>query len=307
VRAIQQCLALLLVIVGIAFSPSAMAQDQGRFVEMPEVKSAFLEPSHVTVWLPPGYDTSKRRYGVVYMHDSQNLFFLERSNFNKVWAADKSALRLIAAGKVSPFIIVGVSQPGDARYGQYLPQALYEAASPPLRATFDAIARRPIYSDNYLRFLVTELKPMIDRQFQTLRDRDHTAIAGSSMGGLISCYAFTRYPKIFGRAGCISTHWPMGDPTKTGEHSAEIVKLWSNEFAYGLGPRGKRRLWMDHGDKTLDAYYPPYQAEITKAVKALGWREGKNFTARAYPGAEHEENAWAARMDDIFGWMLKGW
>lgn len=306
-RAMQRCLTFLFIVLGVAVASPAPAQDRGRFVEMPDVQSAFLQPSHVTVWLPPGYDVSKRRYGVVYMHDAQNLFFLERSNFNKVWAADRSALRLIAAGKVSPFIIVGVSQPGDARYRQYLPQALYEAASVPLRAEFDAIAKRPIYSGYYLRFLVNELKPVIDRQFRTHQDRDHTAIAGSSMGGLISCYAFTRYPKVFGRAACISTHWPMGDPAKTGEHSAEIVKLWSDEFARGLGPRGKRRLWMDHGDKTLDAYYSPYQAEITKAVKALGGREGKDFTARAYPGAEHEENAWAARMDDIFGWMLKGW
>lgn len=283
------------------------AVDEGRFVEFDTAASGAMPQTHITVWLPPGYDRSKVRYPVVYMHDSQNLFFLERSNFNKVWAADKSALRLIAVGKVSPFIIVGIDQPGEARYAQYMPQALYATASPELRGKFDTMAKVPVYSDAYLRFLVHDLKPKVDRRFRTKSDRDHTAIAGSSMGGLISCYAFTRYPKIFGRAACISTHWPMGDPTKTDANREEIIKLWAVEFGRGLGKPGKRRLWMDHGDKTLDAFYPPFQAAIDVEVEKLGWRKEVHFASRAYPGAEHEENAWAARMDDIFGWTLRGW
>jgi hypothetical protein len=83
--------------------------------------------------------------------------------------------------------------------------------------------------------------------------------------------------------------------------------LWSQEFALGLGKKGKRRLWMDHGDQTLDAFYPPYQAAIDVEIEKRGWRKGRDYVSRAYPGAAHEENAWAARMDDIFGWLLKGW
>lgn len=283
------------------------ALDQGRFVELAMPKAGDMPQIGVTIWLPPGYDKGKKRYPVVYMHDAQNLFFLERSNFNKVWAADKSALRLIAAGTLSAFIIVGINQPGEARYAQYLPQGLYEAASPMLRVKIDTLAKRPVYADAYLRWLTSTLKPRIDRSYRTKKDRDHTAIAGSSMGGLVSCYAFTRYPNVFGRAACISTHWPMGNPEETAEHKDEIVKLWAGEFARGLGEPKGRRLWMDHGDQTLDAYYPPYQAAITPEVAALGWTEGKDFVVRAYPGTAHDENAWAARMDDIFGWILKGW
>ena len=98
-----------------------LAEDAGRFVEIAAVPSVNIAP-HVVVGLPPGYESSNRRYATVYMHDGQNLFFPERSNFNKVWAADKSAARLIAAGKVAPFIIVGIDQPGTARYRQYFPQ-----------------------------------------------------------------------------------------------------------------------------------------------------------------------------------------
>lgn len=282
------------------------AEDQGSFVEMQMAKSQYLPGTGITIWLPPGYDKSNQRYGVVYMHDAQNLFFLERSNFNKIWAPDKSALRLIAASRVSPFIIVGINQPGEARYAQYFPQGLYVAASPELRGKIEAVAKQPLYGDTYLKFLVNEVKPMIDLAFRTKKGRDHTAIMGSSMGGLISCYAFTRYPKVFGRAACVSTHWPLGNPEETAVHKDEIVKLWADEFGRGLGKPNGRRLWMDHGDQTLDAYYPPYQTAITPKVAAQGWVEGKDFVARAYPGTPHEENAWAARMDDIFGWMLQG-
>lgn len=297
-------LAILLMFVGLS---AAQAQDAGRFDEMQVTASGDMPKTGVTIWLPPGYDAGKQRYPVLYMHDAQNLFFPERSNFNKVWAADKSALRLIAANTVSPFIIVGINQPGEARYAQYFPQALYEAASPTMRAEIERLAKRPIYGDAYLRWLTGILKPMIDLAYRTKKDRNHTAIAGSSMGGLISCYAFTRYPKTFGRAACVSTHWPLGDPEAMARYKSEALKLWSEEFSRGLGKPNGRRLWLDHGDQTLDAYYPPYQAEITREIEKLGWRKGEDFAARPYPGTPHEENAWAARLDDVFGWTLKGW
>ena len=63
-------------------------------------------------------------------------------------------------------------------------------------------------SDNYLKFLVTELKPFIDKKYSVYKDMNHTFIAGSSMGGLISMYAICEYPRVFGGAACMSTHWP---------------------------------------------------------------------------------------------------
>ena len=211
----------------LAIGSGVAAQPAGRFVEIAAAPSAGITPPHVVVWLPPGYDTSRRRYPVAYMHDGQNLFFAERSNFNKVWAADRSALRLIAARRVRPFIIVGIDQPGEARFRQYLPQALAAAASPGLRAVLMRTAAGPLLGDAYLRFLVDELKPMIDRQYRTLPGPADTAIIGSSMGGLISCHAFLQAPQVFGRAGCVSTHWPLANPAETAPYSTEIVALWA--------------------------------------------------------------------------------
>ena len=236
------------------------------------------------------------------MHDGQNLFFPERSNFNKVWAADAAARRVVAAG-TPPFIIVGIDQPGAARYRQYFPQALYAAASPALQAKFDRLAKGPITGDAYLVFLTDDLKPLIDRTYRTRPDPAHTAIIGSSMGGLISCYAFVARPDVFGRAACVSTHWPLADPADVGPFSPELAGLWQHYLATHLGAPARRLLWMDHGTATLDANYAPWQAAIDADLTGLGWVRDRDFVSRSYEGAAHEENAWAARLDDIFAWL----
>jgi pimeloyl-ACP methyl ester carboxylesterase len=303
---IRRLAALLVALLATAPAAAALAADNGRFVEIAAAPSTqpAISPPHVVVWLPPGYDTSRRRYGVVYMHDGQNAFFPERSAFNKVWAADKAALRLIAARKVAPFIIVAVDHPGAARYRQLFPQAIYDAAPPALRAVFDANAKGPITGDAYLAFLVHDLKPLIDRTYRTRPDASHSAIVGSSMGGLISCYAFVQYPRVFGRAGCVSTHWLLAGPQEL-PADADVLGLWKAYLGARLGAPAGRKLWMDHGTETLDALYGPWQDAIDADLTALGWRKGRDFESRTYPGAAHEENAWAARLDDIFGWLLR--
>lgn len=286
---------------------AALAQDQGRFVDLGALQSKYIAPTKVVIWLPPGYDASKQRYGVVYMHDGQNLFDPKRSNFNKVWAADKSALRLIASGKVKPFIIVGIDQPGEDRGRQYFPRVMADLMSPAVRDKLASQGNgKSIISDEYLKFIVSELKPKIDREFRTKADRTNTSIAGSSMGGLISLYAITRYPKVFGTAGAVSTHLPLGNPNWSDEERKDIFSAWQTYVRQELGEPNGRRVWFDHGTETLDAFYQPYQENLDTALVANGWRKGKDFSSRVYEGTPHEENAWAARMDDIFGWMLQG-
>jgi pimeloyl-ACP methyl ester carboxylesterase len=287
------------------FAPAHAAEDQGRFVEIAAAPSKNIAPPRVTIWLPPGYDKGRARYPVVYMHDNQNLFFVERSNQKKVWAADKAALRLIAAGTVKPFIIVGIDNPGRNRQRQYMPQRVHADVAAPTRAALEAFAGGPMTSDAYLAFIVKELKPLIDGAYRTRPDRARTAIAGSSMGGLISFYAITQFPDVFGRAACVSTHWPMGNPVAAVEPIPDIVAAWDRYVKGTVGAPNGRRIWFDHGTKTLDYYYPPYQQAIDAGLTAQGWRKGRDFESRVYPDAAHEENAWAARMDDVFGWLMR--
>lgn len=293
---IRRLAALLLLLLGL--SP-ALAQEGGRFVEIAAFPSRHIDPVHVVVWLPPDYDAGTQRYGVVYMHDGQNLFFRKRSNFDKVWAADKAML-----AQKKRWIIVGIDQPGPARFRQYAPQAIAENASPAFRAKIDRLAQGPLTGDAYLRFLTEELKPVIDREYRTRPEAANTAIVGSSMGGLISCYAFARYPRVFGRAGCVSTHWPLADPADVGPFNAEVVALWKDFLARDVGKPNGRKLWLDHGTATLDAAYPPYQRAIDAELIRLGWRRGRDFRSTQFDGAPHEENAWAERLPNIFRWLL---
>lgn len=286
---------------------AAWAQDGGSFVDLGAVPSQHIAPTKITVWLPPGYDTGKQRYGVVYMHDGQNLFDPKRSGFNKVWAADKSALRLIAAGKSKGFIIVGVDHPGEDRWQQYFPVPMLNLVSEDVRSKLIEFAKGTITSPVYLDFLVHDLKPLIDKRFRTKTGPRHTAIAGSSMGGLISLYAITGYPKTFGVAGCVSTHLPLAGPEWSDAQRDSVFEAWRQYVRGLLGKPKGRRIWFDHGTETLDAFYRPYQENLDAALVANKWRKGRDFSSRIYEGAAHEENAWAARMDDIFGWMLKDW
>jgi len=299
-RLVRALIAFWLALAAVA----VQAEEGGRFVDMPAFPSRHIAAPHVIIWLPPGYDSGARRYPVVYMHDAENLFFLAQSNFNKVWAADKSAMRLAAAKRVPPFIIVGIYSPKKDRARTYMPARVYGALPPAMQRTLQPWLGGPVVSDGYLRFIVDELKPMVDRTYRTRGDRAHTAIVGSSMGGLISFYAISEYPKIFGMAGCVSTHWPLGDPALLPEARAEILKVWANHVKQRLKQPDGRRIWFDHGTETLDSAYAPYQEAIDADLIKAGWRKGLDFASTTYPGAAHEENAWAARMDDIFVWLL---
>lgn len=294
---------LVAVLLALLIAVPAMARDTGRLLEY-EIDAANLPRQRLTIWLPPGYDHAKRRYGVVYMHDGHNLFDPRKSNFNKVWAADKAMLAVAWQG-IASHIIVGIWAPGKDRQRQYLPRSFYDAAAPALRNRLDQLAQGAVVSDAYLAWLAGPLKQWVDTSFRTLPGRDHTAIVGSSMGGLMSCYAFLERPEVFGRAACVSSHWPAAIPNERGDFDGEVAALWDRWFAARLGAADGRRLWMDHGTATLDALYAPYQQVIDARMAQSGWQRGRDWESRVYPGAEHEENAWARRLPEIFAWLLR--
>jgi hypothetical protein len=108
----------------------------------------------------------------------------------------------------------------------------------------------------------------------------------------------------------VSIHSPLIDPGLLGQQPAmaEGVKAdWRRYVSTRLGaPRG-RKLWMDHGTLTLDASYSPYQAVLDQSVAAAGWSRGADFESRVFEGTPHEENAWAARLPEVLGWLLADW
>ena len=276
----------------------------GRLLEYGDISAPGLPSQRLTIWLPPDYDASRKQFRVLYMHDAQNLFDPALSNFNKVWAADTAMLGHAQSKGEDPWIIVGIWSPGVDRYRQYLPRPAYDAATGKLREAMDDYAQGAIVSKAYIDWIATSLKPWLDSALRTKPGRDDTAIIGSSMGGLISLYAFLEHSRVFGRAGCVSTHWPAIAPQSVDRTDPELVAIWTGILEEKLGEPNERKLWFDHGTATLDAYYPPYQAAIDRHMQGTGWKRGTDWESRAYPGAEHEENAWARRLPEVFDWVL---
>ncbi len=262
------------------------------------VPSQHVNARDVDVWLPPSYGRDpRRRYPVLYMHDGQNLFDPALSYTGIDWDIDGAMTRLIEAGEVGPgnireAIVVGIWNT-PWRSAEYMPRApvLTDTVGSGIEGGPTGSAA-DIRSDEYLRFMVEELKPFIDAQYRTLPDRDNTSTMGSSMGALISLYAAARYPDVFGGVGAVSTHWPPCDG---------CVIDW---LAKHLPAPGPHRLYFDHGTAALDALYPPHQLRMDAALRAAGYTEGRDWITRRFEGAEHNEAAWRARVDIPLRFLL---
>lgn len=290
----------------IAATPAFAQEPRGTVEHLAPLPSRILGDASpkLSIWTPPGYPAAGKRYGVIYMLDGQNLFDPKLAGYGKVWRADVTAARMMAEDKIDPVIIVGIWSDGPSRYRTYFPKTLYTASRGNLRKEIERLAGGPLVSDKFLRYLVTELKPWVDKTYPTERDRAHTTIIGSSAGALIALEAIATWPRVFGQAASVSMHWPLGDPGKVNPDSTQIKTIWENYFRRTLRKPGGRKIWFDRGTATLDASYAPYLDREAAALKAAGWSEGKDFRAETYTGAEHDENYWAVRLPDILQWLI---
>jgi len=253
-----------------------------RYESMP---SRHVTPRNVDVWLPPDYDADNgRRYPVLYMHDGQNLFDPATSYGGVDWGVDETMTRLIENGEIRPAIVVGIWN-SPRRREEYMPQrAVRDRVRFNVPGSEDKTAA-DIISDRYLAFLVDELRPFIDTHFRTMTGRQDTYVMGSSMGGLVSQYAMSRYPDVYGGAGCVSTHWPAGDG------------IALEDFAAYLPDPATHRYYFDYGTATLDAGYEPYQRRADEILRQAGYIEGDNWITLRFEGAEHSERSWRLRVD----------
>ena len=189
---------VLLFFTSIAFGQSPEV-SLGKIQHIENFPSKYVDARNIDVWMPEGYSVSEK-YAVLYMHDGQMLYDAATTWNKQSWEVDEVAGKLIREGKAKKFIVVGIWNNGSKRRPEYFPQKPYENLLPTQKDTITAQLQKagrtkekfqPI-SDLYLKFLVTELKPYIDNHFSTLKNRENTVIAGSSMGGLISMYANTQ-------------------------------------------------------------------------------------------------------------------
>lgn len=149
-------------------------------IEAPQLKSS----KKIWLYLPEGYSTSKKKYPVIYMHDAQNLFD-DKTSYAGEWHIDETLDSLKAE-----VIIVGIEHGNEKRMEELTPYPNEKYGGGK--------------ADAYLDFMVNTLKPYIDTNYRTKTGKMNTAIAGSSLGGLVSYYAVLKYPKVFGKAAIFS-------------------------------------------------------------------------------------------------------
>jgi alpha-glucosidase len=153
------------------------------------IDTAFLIPQlnrkrTIRIYLPGEYSSSGTRYPVLYMQDGQNLFD-DLTSFAGEWGVDE-----MMDSVKNKAIIVGIDNGSAKRMNEYNP--------------YDHKEFGKGEGNSYVDFIAKTLKPYIDKNYRTLKDKSNTMIAGSSMGGLISFCVLLRYPKLFGAAGIYS-------------------------------------------------------------------------------------------------------
>lgn len=269
----------------------------GKIERISRFHTELVEPRNIDIWLPDSYDTGKT-YDVLYMHDGQMLFDSATTWNKQAWDADDCFGRLIKEGKIKECIIVGIWNVPGNRYADYFPEKIIPDIPEPTRTRIlEKQLKGPPRADNYLRFIVTELKPYIDRHYSTRPEAGSTWMMGSSMGGLISVYALCEYPSVFGGVACLSIHSPLASYDLIDERTnEEVASKFRQYLGNKLPPANTRKIYFDYGNLTGDAYYKPYQAGIDEVMRQKGYR-APYWQTKYFEGESHNEISWARRLD----------
>jgi predicted alpha/beta superfamily hydrolase len=273
----------------------------GSLIRVDSFPSKYITPRPVDVWLPKNYSRN-RKYNVLYMQDGQMLFDSTTTWNKQEWKVDEWATQLMDEGKTNDFIVIAIHNIPQIRWQDLFPQKAFNFIDKSVKDSLVDIAGKKdikLNGDNYLKFIVEELKPQIDFAYPVYTDREHTCVMGSSMGGLMSMYAISEYPDVFGGAACISTHWVGAMPVEDNPYPDAIFKY----MEANLPKAGEHKLYFDYGNKTLDQYYPEYAPRVDEILKAKGYtdKDAKNLF---FEGTDHSENSWNKRLDQPLTFLL---
>jgi predicted alpha/beta superfamily hydrolase len=248
------------------------------------ISDSFLMPQlaararRVWLYLPPGYASHpSQRYPVLYLQDGQNVFD-EATSFSGEWGVDETLNQLAAESPQRPgCIVVAVDNGGERRLDEYSPWV-------------NAEYKKGGEGDQYTNFLALTLKPYIDAHYRTRPDAAHTAIAGSSMGGLIALYAGLKYPQVFGRVGVFSPAiWFAKDSILSYERRHRPAPLTSR-FYFVAGPAESETML-------------PLMAEARNGLLAIGVKPS-HLRLKAPADGQHAEWFWRRELGPAYRWLL---
>lgn len=263
-----------------------------------QLPSQFVDERFIDVWIPNTYNL-KTKYNVLYMQDGQMLYDSLKTWNKKAWEVDETLHNLLQENKIPNTIVVGIWNNGLKRHAEYFPEkAFYNLHDSLQQKLLPLMNNGKLLANNFLKFLVYEVKPFIDRTFSTKPQQKHTFIAGSSMGGLLSLYAMCEYPKVFYGAACLSTHW-IG----TFNMNSEIPNALHKYVQENLPNAKSHKFYFNHGTAGLDTKYTPHQLVANKIVLSKGYTS-KNFKTEVVQNGEHSEVDWAKQLPEILAWLL---
>ena len=251
----------------------------GAIHVLPDVESPQLgNRRDILVYTPGTYARGSTRYPVIYMQDGQNLFDPETS-FAGDWGLKAALARASRRGIET--IVVAIPNMGPARIDEYTPFADPKAGGG--------------NGDQYLRFLIDTVKPLVDERFRTLPDRAHTGIAGSSLGGLISLYAFFDQPDVFGFTAALSPALWFAN--------AALVHLVERAPPSAGGP-GDGRIYFDVGLQE-GAVHVALARRLRDILVAKGYHAGRELRFVEDRHGKHHESAWGRRFRKALPFLLK--
>lgn len=236
----------------------------GEYIDIPNLRSKILgNARNITILLPPSYRLKPtQRFPVLYAQDGQNLFDARSAFLGREWELDETTRRMNRDGTLPEMIVVGIWNT-PKRIKEYTPGKS---------------------GDKYVRFLVEELKPLIDTRLRTLPDAKQTAIMGSSMGGLISTWAAMTRPDVFGQSASLSAAFQF-----MGEAIIEQLKTQKKPVGRHYFDIGTEEV-QDNPDR-----YVRYMTEMESLLQNAGYRWGKDFVTYVEVGGQHNETMWAKR------------
>lgn len=226
----------------------------------------------IWVYLPPNYNSSSKKYPVIYMHDAQNLFDTYTSYAGE-WEVDETLNKLYNTTKKG-FIVVAIENGGTERINEYTPWEHQKYGGGK--------------GEIYINFIKNTLKPYIDKTYKTKPQPKHTALIGSSLGGLISYYGGLKYPKTFGKIGALSTSFWFSNKV------AHFTKLY--------GKNNTSKLYLLIGEKE-----GKNMIEDTQKMKKLLIESGfntKNIKVKINPDGAHNEAFWKSEFSTVVKWLF---
>ena len=264
------------------FASSRLPKKSTASKNVEVIDTAFFIPQlsrtrRVWVYVPPTYNTSDEKYPVLYMHDGQNVFD-DVTSFSGEWGVDEAIDTL--GLKYKECIVVGIDNGGNERLSEYSPYDFRWQTGQNSFANIKAVG------DKYVDFLVKTLKPFIDKKYRTLKNKENTFTAGSSMGGLISMYALLKYPKKFGGAGVFSpAFWTA--PRIFDDIRTKGKKVKSKIYFYAGEQESETMVPM--AIQAFNEMHRVSKSKLSMVIRA----EGK-----------HNEQRWRMEFPGFYGWLM---